>query len=58
MDRLIKLLKTNARLSDKELAAMLGVTEKDVADKIAQLEKSGVIKGYTAIIDEELTDND
>ncbi|MGN0593956.1 MAG: Lrp/AsnC family transcriptional regulator [Hominimerdicola sp.] len=52
MDALIKLLKTNARLSNAELAVMLGKTEDEVAADIQKLECDGVIKGYSAIIDE------
>ncbi len=53
MEQLLELLKTNARLSNRELAAMIGSTEEDVKIKIDELERSGIIKGYTAIIDEE-----
>ena len=52
MDSLIKLLKTNARLSNAELAVMLGKTEQEVADDINKLECDGIIKGYTAIVDD------
>jgi len=56
MDKLIDLLKTNARISNEELAVMLGKTEKEVADDIAKLEHDGVINGYSAIIDESAYD--
>lgn len=56
MDALIKLLKGNARLSNEQLAIMLGTTAEAVAARIAEYEKQGVIKGYTAIINEELAD--
>ncbi len=58
MDSLIRLLKENARLSNEELAAMLGTTAAVVAAKIADYEKQGVIKGYSAVINEELADKD
>lgn len=59
MDKLLSLLKTNARLSSQELAAMLGTTADEVDDRIKELERKGIIKGYTAIVDEELlTQND
>ena len=57
MNDLIKLLNQNARFSNEELAAMLG-TPKDIADQIEQLEKNGVIKGYSVILDESLADKD
>ncbi|MFR5876904.1 MAG: Lrp/AsnC family transcriptional regulator [Eubacterium sp.] len=53
MDRLLYLLETNPRLSNSELAVMLGVTEKEVSDQIRLYEESGVIKGYRALIDKE-----
>ena len=43
MDSLIKLLKGNARLSDEQLAVMLGITPEEVAARIADYEKKGVI---------------
>ena len=56
MDRLIELLKSNARLSNAELAVMLGKTEQEVKGDIQKLENDGIIKGYTAIIDESAYD--
>ena len=58
MKELLQLLKQNARLSNAELAAMLGRTESAVAQQIAELEESGVIRGYSVIVDEELADSD
>ena len=51
MDRLLSLLQNNARLTNKQLAVMLGREEEDVAKAIAAYEKSGVIRGYQAVID-------
>ena len=56
MDALLKLLKSNARLSSAELAVMLGTTESDIEEQISDYEKRGIIKGYTAIIDESAVD--
>jgi len=58
MKELLQLLKQNARLSDAELAAMLGVTEQEVSKQISELEAAGVIRGYSVILDEELADRD
>lgn len=52
MDKLVRLLRSNARISNAELAVMLGRSEEQVAADIEKLEKDGVIKGYAAIIDE------
>lgn len=51
MDRLLYILETNPRLSNAEIAIMLGVTEEEVAQQIRLYEESGVIKGYRALID-------
>ena len=58
MNDLIKLLNQIARFSNEDLGEMLGTTPKDIADQIEQLEKNGVIKGYSVILDESLADKD
>ena len=55
-NKLLDLLRQNARLSNSELAAMLGCSEADVAAAIEKLEDDGIIIGYSAIIDEEKAD--
>lgn len=56
MNKLLDLLRQNARLSNAELAVMLGITEAEVAAQIKQLEADGILMGYTAIINEESAD--
>lgn len=56
MDQLIKLLKNNARITNSELAVLLDKSEEQVAAYIAKLEAEGVIKGYSAIVDESVYD--
>jgi DNA-binding Lrp family transcriptional regulator len=51
MEKLLELLSENARYTNAELAVMLGLTETETAREIDALEKSGVIKGYKALID-------
>ena len=41
MEKMIKLLKQNARLSNEQLGAMLGCTAGEAAARIADLEKKG-----------------
>ena len=55
MDKLLKLLNTNARLTTAQMAVMLDQTEAEVETAIAQLEKSGVVRGYKPLIDWEKT---
>lgn len=57
MDRLLSVIEKNPRLSDKEIAVMLGVTEEQVTKQIREYEQSGVIKGYRAMIDKDNTDS-
>ena len=55
--KLLDVLRQNARLSNSDIAVMLGETETAVADEIARLEREGIIMGYSAIIDEEKADD-
>ncbi|MBR1763753.1 MAG: Lrp/AsnC family transcriptional regulator [Eubacterium sp.] len=57
MEKLLNLLEKNPRLTNSEIAIMLGTTESDVAKQISELENSGIIKGYRAIIDKDKTEN-
>lgn len=57
-EQLIALLQKNARLSNAELAVMLGTTEAETDAEIQKLEAEGVIKGYAAIVNEELANDD
>lgn len=58
MEQLLKLLTQNARLSNEELAIMLNTTEGEVATQIKEYENQGIIKGYSAIINEQLVCKD
>lgn len=58
MDKLLKLLDTDARTTTAELAVMLNLTEEQVEERIATLEKAGVVKGYKALIDWDKTDRE
>ncbi|MCX8193690.1 MAG: Lrp/AsnC family transcriptional regulator [Nitrososphaeria archaeon] len=51
-ERLIDLLKVNARMSVRDLARILKVSPATVSKKIKRLEMSGLIKGYVTILDE------
>lgn len=51
MDELLKLLKTNAHTPLEDLARALNLSETEIAARIAQLERDGVILGYQAIVD-------
>ena len=50
---LLKMLETDARLSDEQLAARLGVDPAEVAAMRAKLEAEGRIVGYQAILNDD-----
>lgn len=51
------LLRTNARASVTELAKALHVSRSTVQNRLARLEKAGVIRGYSVILGGEYLDN-
>ncbi len=55
-NEIIRILQQNARISDAALGEMLGITAEEAAAEIKKLEESGVIKGYSVIVDEEKYD--
>jgi DNA-binding Lrp family transcriptional regulator len=58
MDELLKLLKTNARMTPGDLAKTLDMSEASVRAKIARYEQDGTIRGYQAIVNDERLDID
>ena len=46
MDKVLKLLSENARLTDAQMAVMLDMTEAEIAAAVAKLEQEGVVRGY------------
>ncbi len=58
MDKLLKILDSNARLTNAQLAAMLDISEEEVAGRITSLEKSGALRAYKAVVDWDKTDRD
>ena len=44
MDKIVKILAENARISDREIATMLDMTEDQVHEEIARLESMGIIR--------------
>ncbi|MBE6859003.1 MAG: Lrp/AsnC family transcriptional regulator [Ruminococcus sp.] len=57
MNDIIRILQQNARISDRELGELLGITAEEAAAEIKNLEDKGIIKGYSVIVDDELYDN-
>ena len=56
MDGLLELLKANALTAPADIAKSLGITEAEAKEKIAEYEKTGVIRGYQAILNEDSLD--
>ena len=54
---LLSLLNENARLTNAQLAVMLGKTEEEVEKEIADYQQKGIIKGYNALINWEKVDH-
>lgn len=56
MDRnLLRILRDQARTPITELARRVGLSTAPVSRRLARLERHGIIRGYTAIIDEGRT---
>lgn len=56
MERILKILEENARISMEDIAAMIGATPAAVAQYMDEAQASGKINGYHAIIDWEKTE--
>ncbi len=50
---ILRLLKENARLSFRELARKTGLSVGTVISRIKRMEKLGIIKGYSVLVDPE-----
>ena len=48
---IVRLLQQNARLSNKEIAAKVGIAQSTCSERIRRLEASGVFRGFHADID-------
>lgn len=48
--KILTILQTNGRISATEIAKRINLSRTAVQDRIARLEKSGVIEGYTAVV--------
>ena len=53
MEKLLRILNENARMSEEKIATMLSVDVEEVRSAIRQYEADGVIRGYKALIDWE-----
>ncbi len=56
MNELLNLLKQNALESPETLAKVLGISVDEVKSQIAEYEKTGIIRAYQAVVNEEKLD--
>jgi DNA-binding Lrp family transcriptional regulator len=54
--KILKMLNENARTSFSEMGREVGLSTSGVRKRIKQLEKSGVIRGYTMLVDPQKFD--
>jgi len=57
MDKLLTLLKNNARETPENMAELLGITADDVRRRITEYQREGIIQGYQTIINEDKLDD-
>ncbi len=51
--QILDLLTKNGKLGNKEIAAVIGLSTTPTFERIKRLERKGIIKGYTAILDKK-----
>lgn len=57
-ERILELLEKDAKLKSSELAVMLGLEEDEVSAAINNFEKTGIIRGYHALVNWDKTDDE
>ncbi len=58
MDKILKLIESNALLTPAQLAVMTGREESEIREKIKEYENNGIIVGYKGLIDWDKTDRE
>lgn len=58
MDEVLKLLEKNSKLTEEQIAVMLGKSVEEVRDAIRTAEEENIILGYNTIINWEKTGNE
>jgi len=51
--KIIEILKTDGRISYQKLAELIHLTPRPCQERVRKLERAGIIRGYTALIEEE-----
>lgn len=55
---ILDILRDDSRFDNKTIANMLGIEEKVVKERIAELERSGILVKYTTVVNSEAAGND
>ena len=55
-NKILKLLEKNCRISAEEIALLTDLSTEEVENRIAQMERAGIIRGYKCVIDWEKVD--
>lgn len=58
MEEILEILEKNNKLSEEEIAVMLGKTVEEVRETIKRLEEQNVILGYNAVVNWEKTNKE
>jgi DNA-binding Lrp family transcriptional regulator len=53
MKEILEILESNPKITPREISAMTGIKEAQVASKIKEMEKKGIIRKYKTVIDWE-----
>jgi DNA-binding Lrp family transcriptional regulator len=53
MKEILEIIESNPRIEYREIATMTGISEAQVASKIKEMEKKGIIRKYKTVIDWE-----
>lgn len=51
MKNILEIIESNPKLDNKEITTMTGIPEAQVASKIEEMEKAGIIRKYKTVID-------
>lgn len=54
-DKILKLLRENARIEFSEIALRCGISVEEVKSAVTELENSGIIRGYTVVADDSVS---
>lgn len=57
-NEILRILAENSRLTNEQIAVMIGKTEEEVAQAVKDLENKNIVLGYPALVDWEKTGED